>query len=118
MSTSEQRWARRKRTPEPVEVVDVLSGSTLGRIGNLSRDGMMLIGRCKLGDGALYQTRFRLADTLGAPHFVDAGLQEMWSEPAAVPGQFWAGLRIVSLSDADAEVLNGWLGEGDVPKAS
>jgi len=45
---------------------------------------------------------------------IEAGLHEMWSEPAAVPGQFWAGLRIISLSEADAAILNAWLGEGDV----
>lgn len=116
MSTSEQRRARRKRIPEPVEVINVLNGESLGRIGNLSRDGMMLIGRRKLGDGALYQARFQLPDPNGAPHVIEAGLHEMWSEPAAVPGQFWAGLRIVSLSDADSVALNGWLGESDALK--
>ncbi|HEX6613354.1 MAG TPA: PilZ domain-containing protein [Rhodanobacteraceae bacterium] len=116
MRTSEQRRARRKRTPEPIEVINVLDGESLGRIGNLSRDGMMLIGHRKLGDGAVYQVRFQLTDPQGAPREIEAGLYEMWSEPAAVPGQFWAGLRIISLSDADAAALNAWLGEGDVLK--
>jgi hypothetical protein len=116
MNASEQRRARRKRISEPVEVTDMLSGMSLGRIGNLSRDGLMLIGRRKLGDGALYQVRFQLPDPQDGPCVIEAGLHEMWSEPAAVPGQYWAGLRIVSLSDADAEALNAWLGEGDVLK--
>jgi|SRR5690242_16811683 hypothetical protein len=116
MNAPEQRRARRKRISEPVEVMDVLGGESLGRIGNLSRDGMMLIGRRKLGDGALYQTRFQLPDPQGAPCTIEAGLHEMWSEPAAVPGQYWTGLRIVSLSDTDAAALNAWLGEGDVLK--
>lgn len=111
MSASEQRRARRKRTHEPVDVLDVLTGMSLGRIGNLSRDGMMLIGKRRLGDGALYQVRFALPDAHGRPHNVAAGIHEMWSEPAAVPEQYWSGLRIVSLSDADSAVLNAWLGE-------
>jgi hypothetical protein len=47
---------------------------------------------------------------------IEAGLHEMWSEPAAVPGQYWAGLRIISLSEAHAATLNAWLGEGEVLK--
>ena len=98
MSTSEQRRARRKRIPEPVDVINVLDGESLGRIGNLSRDGMMLIGRRKLGNGALYQTRFQLPDPQGKPHVIEAGL------------------RIISLSEAHAATLNAWLGEGEVLK--
>ena len=116
MSDSEQRRATRKAASDPIEVSDALTGENMGRIGNLSRDGMMLIGRRKLGDGALYQTRFQLPDPQGTPCVIEAGLHEMWSEPAAVPGQFWAGLRIISLSEGDAAALNAWLGEGDVLK--
>ncbi|MGN6314276.1 MAG: PilZ domain-containing protein [Rhodanobacteraceae bacterium] len=116
MNAPEQRRARRKRVSEPIEVMDALSGESLGRIGNLSRDGMMLIGRRKLGDGALYQARFQLHDPQGAPCVIEAGLHEMWGEPAAVPGQYWTGLRIVSLSDDDAAALNAWLGESDTLK--
>lgn len=109
MSTSEQRRALRKSALDPVEVSDSMTGENLGRIGNLSRDGMMLIGRNKLNEDALYQVRFQLADGDGRMHTLEAGVHEMWSEPAAVPGQHWAGLRIIALSDADNTVLNAWL---------
>ena len=111
MSTSEQRRAKRKRTPEPVEVINVLNGESLGRVGNLSRDGMMLIGRRTLTPDALYQVRFHLPDRDGRMRLLEAGVHEQWSEPAAVPGQQWAGLRIIALSDADGAVLNDWLDE-------
>lgn len=111
MSTSEHRRGLRKSTLDPVEVSDVLTGENLGRIGNLSRDGMMLIGRRQLTENALYQVRFRLPDRDGNMHTLEAGLHEMWSEPAAIPGQHWAGMRIIALSEADNAVLNGWLEE-------
>ncbi|HWG10316.1 MAG TPA: PilZ domain-containing protein [Rhodanobacteraceae bacterium] len=113
MNSSEQRRATRKHATDPIEVVDALTGESLGRVGNLSRDGMMLIGRRKLNDDALYQVRFHLPGSGAKPHPLEAGVHEQWSEPAAVPGQHWAGLRIIALSDADAQVLSQWLERQD-----
>ena len=111
MSDSEQRRATRKRAIGAIDVSDVLSGENLGHIGNLSRDGMMLIGRRKLNDDALYQLRFQLPDRTGQQHVLEAGVHEQWSEPAAISGQYWAGLRIIAMSEADTAVLNDWLDE-------
>lgn len=111
MSESDQRRATRKSALDPIEVSDALTGENMGRIGNLSRNGMMLIGRRMLTADALYQVRFHLPDRDGRMRLLEAGVHEQWSEPAAVPGQHWAGLRIIALSDADGEVLNEWLDE-------
>jgi hypothetical protein len=111
MSESDQRRATRKAATDPIEVSDALTGEHMGRVGNLSRNGMMLIGRRTLTPDALYQVRFQLPDREGRMRLLEAGVHEQWSEPAAVPGQHWAGLRIIALSDADSEVLQDWLGE-------
>lgn len=113
MSTSEQRRARRVRAQQPIEISDALTGENIGRVGNLSRDGMMLICRRVLNEDALYQVRFRLTDRDGHSHLLEAGVHELWSEPAAVPGQYWSGLRIIAMSDADNAVLNQWLESPD-----
>lgn len=111
MNDSEQRRATRKTALDPIEVSDALTGENMGRIGNLSRNGMMLIGRRMLTPDALYQVRFQLRDRDGRMHLLEAGVHEQWSEPAAVPGQHWAGLRIIALSEGDDAVLGEWLDE-------
>jgi hypothetical protein len=111
MSESDQRRATRKAALDPIEVTDALTGENMGRVGNLSRNGMMLIGRRMLTPDALYQVRFSLPDRQGRMRLLEAGVHEQWSEPAAVPGQHWAGLRIIALSEADGAVLNDWLDE-------
>lgn len=113
MNDPEQRRATRKPALDPIEVTDALTGENMGRIGNLSRNGMMLIGRRMLTPDALYQVRFQLPDRDGRMHLLEAGVHEQWSEPAAVPGQHWAGLRIIALSEADHAALNEWLDESD-----
>jgi hypothetical protein len=111
MNDSEQRRAARKRALDQIDVTDALTGENLGRVGNLSREGMMLIGSRQLNDDALYQVRFQLRDNTGKPHALEAGVHEQWSEPAAISGQYWAGLRMIALSDADDATLAEWLDE-------
>lgn len=111
----ERRSAPRKSASGPVEVIDSISGEHIGRIGNLSRNGMMLICHQPLRDGALYQLRFRLPDRHGIPIDVETGVHTMWTEQAATNGYQWSGLRIISISGAAAASLDQWLGFCDRP---
>jgi hypothetical protein len=106
----ERRSAPRKPSTAPVEVIDTVSGEPIGRLGNLSRNGMMLICHRPLHDNALYQLRFRLPDRRGgSPCEIETGVHTMWSEKASTNGYQWAGLRIISISGPSAASLDRWL---------
>jgi PilZ domain len=107
--TRERRSSPRKLSNLPIEVADTMTGETIGRIGNLSRTGMMLICHRRLRNDALYQLRFSLTDTRGRRAEVETGVHTMWTEPAGIPGQQWSGLRIISISAPAAETLDAWL---------
>lgn len=102
----ERRAAPRRFVHDPVDVTDCLNGTTIGRIGNLSRNGLMLICRQPLRDGALYQLRFRLHET---GQDIEAGVQAMWIDDASTNGYQWSGLRIISISAQAAASLDNWL---------
>lgn len=104
--SDERRTAPRIPVPAPISVTDSITGETIGRVGNLSRNGMMLICHQPLHDGALYQVRFRLN---GDSQEIETGLHTMWTEQASTGGQQWSGLRIISISAPDAELLDQWL---------
>lgn len=105
----ERRSSPRKPIPTPIEVVDTISGESIGRVGNLSRNGMMLICHRPLRDDALYQLRFRLPVPRGAQTEIETGVHTMWTEQAAMNGYQWSGLRIISISGAAAASLDKWL---------
>jgi hypothetical protein len=105
----ERRSAPRRPATAAIDVIDSISGAPIGRIGNLSRTGMMLICRQPLNDGALYQLRFQLPGPSGAATEVETGVHTMWVENAATNGYQWAGLRIISISNAAAQALDRWL---------
>lgn len=105
----ERRSAPRKPTAAPIEVVDSISGENIGRVGNLSRNGMMLICHRPLRDDALYQLRFRLPNKQGSAAEIETGVHIMWTEQAAINGYQWSGLRIISISGTAAASLDKWL---------
>ena len=102
----ERRSAPRKPISAPIEVVDSISGENIGRVGNLSRNGMMLICHRPLRDDALYQLRFRLPNQHGATAEIETGVHTMWTEQAAINGYQWSGVRIISISGTAAESLD------------
>jgi Xaa-Pro dipeptidase len=62
----EFRRARRRKVADTVIVVDTMVDSVVGRLGNLSETGMLLMANMALTEDALYQFRFNLNDPQGA----------------------------------------------------
>lgn len=113
-SPANQRRAERKRANFTAVVTDVISGQPIGHLGNLSSTGMLLISTQAPRSEAIYQVSMSLPGTgrlLTESQPIEVGIQEQWHEPAASPGQIWAGYRIVAISDADAARLEGWLAQ-------
>lgn len=108
----EHRRSKRRDPEQPVPVTNVMTGEVIGQIGNLSPEGMMLIANREIRPDALYQFSFPLPIQHHAPIDLHVGMHEQWSEPASVPGQFWAGFRIVSISTEDQELLSEWVDGG------
>lgn len=105
----EQRNRHRKHAGSLILVTDAIREQPMGRVGNLSLSGMMLISPQALRDDALYQLQFQLPGADGRAHTLEVGAHEQWSEAAGTPGQFWSGLHFIGLSEADESVLAAWL---------
>jgi hypothetical protein len=110
---NEHRRSRRKAAFVNIPVTNKMTGQQIGRIGNLSADGMLLVCDQEVPDGALFQLGFELINGQGRPQAIDVGAQEMWAERANVPGQFWAGFHFIDISDGDLEAIESWLGTLD-----
>ena len=58
----EFRRSRRRKVADTVIVVDTMVDSVVGRLGNLSETGMLLMANTTMIEDALYQFRFNLND--------------------------------------------------------
>jgi hypothetical protein len=108
--SAEQRRSKRKFVDGVVHVTNAMTGVVIGRVGNLSIDGMMVIANSPVREDALFQLVFHLPDTDGRPVPMEVGVHEQWTEPASAPGQYWAGFRIIDIAPRELEVLKAFVG--------
>lgn len=107
MSKKEFRRSPRRKLRDTVLVSDVMTDEIVGRIGNLSAGGLLLIAKMPLTEDALYQFRFRLPGQ--PPIDIDAGVHLLWLDASADAGQSWAGFRFISLPEAQQDALREWV---------
>ena len=108
---NEYRRSLRKAAYVTIPVSNKMTGEVMGRIGNLSADGMLMVCDAPVVDGALFQLGFELTNAQGRPQAIDVGVQEMWAEAANVPGQYWSGFHFIDISGKDLEAIESWIGE-------
>lgn len=104
----EFRRAKRRKASDTILVTDAMTERVIGRIGNLSETGMLLIASEALADDALYQLRFTLHDGTSAQQ-VDVGAHLLWRDRASAPDQVWAGFRFIAVSETQARRLRAWI---------
>lgn len=105
MTDHESRRAERHSLTQPVTVLDTMTNLAVGRIGNISESGMLLIATSGLVEDALYQVRFESSDGVT----IDVGIHLLWNSPASTPGQSWAGARFLTISNDHRQALRQWL---------
>lgn len=105
----EFRRARRRKASDAIMVTDAMTGEVIGRIGNLSETGMLMMSNAELVNDALYQLRFTLAGDEGRGRILELGAHLLWSDHASAPGQAWTGFRFIGLSEEQARQLRNWV---------
>jgi len=105
----ESRHHPRKKTEHIIQVTNAMTGEIIGRIGNLSLEGMMLILHHKVRENALFQLIISLPNPPDQAYKLEVGVREQWSEEAHVPGQFWSGFHIIDISPDDYNKLANWV---------
>jgi hypothetical protein len=89
-----------------INVIDTMSGETMGHLGNVSVGGMLLIASVPLVEDALYQCRFVLPDSGGDS--IEVGAHILWLDDASAPGQSWAGVRFLGVDPDTTRRLRAW----------
>lgn len=111
MSGAHQRRHARKPVAHALMVSNSMTGETLGRVGNLSADGMMLITPHPLHEGWYFQIGFALQVGAAPPKRLDVGIQCLWTEAARTAGSHWTGCKIIDIGGDDQQLLSAWLAQ-------
>lgn len=107
--SNDSRRTQRRNVHEPVMVVDTMTEQVIGRLGNISESGMLLVANAPLVEDALYQLRFEITERSGRATAIDVGAHLIWVGSAHTPGQSWAGLRFLTIEESQLVVLRQWI---------
>jgi hypothetical protein len=108
-----ERKSVRKAVRASLLVTDTMTGNTLGKVGNLSVDGLMLISSRPLGERRVYQVQFAIPNGHDPEARLCVGIQCLWSAPTHGEHSHWTGCQIIDISDEDQIRLDAWVeGQG------
>lgn len=100
------RRQTRKRVGTVLRLFDRSSGMNLGRLANISLDGLKLESRTELPVGRVYPISMILPETLAGSNTLSFDAQAVWCRPAGeVADGFRVGFRIVRIGENDLKVL-------------
>lgn len=97
----EKRKSTRKIADQVLEVSDQITGTQIGRVVNISAEGLMLLSQEPIVTGSVYQLRMDLPGQNGEDKQVAFGAEAVWTSEATQPDSFWTGFRIIDISSED-----------------
>ena len=99
------RQRPRKNTPHLVKAVYQDSGKSLGRVVDVTADGMMLVTKGPLKIGDIHELRINLPVMIQYRSEIDVRAEVMWTGPDANPAYFKSGFRFINLHGDDGYLL-------------
>lgn len=101
----DRRKLSRQRLVSLTVVIDAHTGDVLGRIGNLSQEGLMLCSDQALEIDYTYALQIKLPDEVCGKSDLNLEARSLWSQRAVDPTYFSTGFEILSVDDDDRKVL-------------
>lgn len=110
-----RRSKRRRTLTGVVEIVNKMDGSVLGRLVNMTTEGLMLVSTSPLTTDMLYQVTLNLPESVNDMNAIDLGMDCLWTSPTTPDADmYWSGCHIIDISQdmfATLEVLIEKLGD-------
>ena len=95
----------RKNTPHLVNVLDMETGKSLGRVVDITADGMMLVTNHPVNVGLRVDARVILPVMVQARTEVQVEAEAVWCKPDSNPTYFKVGFQFVNLCGEDGFLL-------------
>lgn len=113
MSTNEQPLGELRRNEridvtEIVHVIDRPTAREIGKLVNISEDGMMILTAEPISEAVIMQLLLRFDSDPGNP--VSIGVESLWAHSNNDHSQFWTGFSIIDISAADRARIQQMLG--------
>jgi hypothetical protein len=102
----EKRKAPRKIADEVLQVSDQITGTHIGRIVNISAEGLMLLSSEPIVMGSVYQLEMEIPEGDGDVKRIAFGAEAVWTTEATQPDSYWTGFRIIDISSEGVLIID------------
>jgi hypothetical protein len=107
----ENRKHPRKHLDQNWIAYDLDRNEVIGRLVNISHEGMMLISQQPLEAGKVYQLRLNATDASEEPPVTlgveSLWVESMWSGPSQHDSEaYWAGMQIIDISNESSALID------------
>ena len=100
-----QRNRPRKNTPNHVKVLDHESGRVIGRIVDITADGLMLVTHNRIESGRHFHLRIILPRMSDGKTDISVEAETIWCKQDKNPRYFQVGFRFINLPGNDGFLL-------------
>ena len=99
-SFNNRRTQRRRTLSGSVNIVNQFDGAVLGRLVNITTEGLMLVSAKPLATDTLYQAVLELPETLNDMSRLELGMDCLWTSPTNPDADmYWSGCHIIDISE-------------------
>lgn len=104
---NDRRRLERKRPNQSITVYDVTTGDDMGRLANITTEGIMLVSQKDIPVGRIFQLQLMLEDPLNGIDRVDFGAESLWTAEADEQKNYlWTGFQIIDISTESIDFID------------
>jgi hypothetical protein len=102
----EQRHSQRKVANELLIIADQITGIHIGRVVNISAEGLMLLSDEPMVTGSLYQLDLILPNSMNGQEKISFAAEAVWCTEASQPESYWSGFHIIEITTEDVLIID------------
>jgi hypothetical protein len=102
----EQRHSQRKVANDVLIIADQITGTHIGRVVNISAEGLMLLSDEPMVTGSVYQLDLVLPYPKQDKEKIQFAAEAVWCAEASQPDSFWSGFHIIDIASEDIQIID------------
>lgn len=99
-----------RKTPNQIIIVqDMINGTELGELVNISQNGIMIISDNETQTQAIFQMALSLPEDIAGSSTLQLGADCLWCRKVENFHRYWAGFQIIDCSDQARKQIDALL---------
>jgi hypothetical protein len=102
-AVQDKRGQERVEVSEIIRVVDQQTGCDIGRLVNISQEGIMILGSHPIPESSILQITLEFEADTDDEEPIQIGVESLWCRSSKDESNYWSGFYIIDISDRNRE---------------